>query len=85
MKIEHIRKLVDGVLAGKVSLKEILKLDLESRHFDTPILGLISGKIHFPDYKDDESFLSCLSVYRKIEIEKEKNIDTLNVFNISKC
>jgi len=69
MKLENIRQLVDKVLARKVSFEKLLELDLESKHYDAPLLGLISGRIHFPESRTDKDFMTLLSIYRKIELE----------------
>lgn len=84
MNIDNIRQLVDSVLDKSAPLSDLLQVDLPAMHYDTPILGLISGKIHFPWYKNDEEFLSCLSIYRDTELEIIKNKTLVDEFNLSK-
>jgi hypothetical protein len=80
MKIKNIRQLVDDVLSKKINQNKLLELDLESKHYDIPLLGLISGKIHFPESHTDKDFFTLLSIYRKIEIEKEQNKRIFKLF-----
>lgn len=80
MKIDNIRQMVDDVLTKKIHVNELLKLDLESKHYDVPLLSLISAKKHFPSHRADSDFLTLLSIYRKIELEKMANKDKLAEF-----
>jgi|JYMV01.1.fsa_nt_gi hypothetical protein len=73
MNINNIRNKVDVAISGKPDIKDILSINIENKHFDIPILSLISAKIHFPYSNSDANFIKLLSIYRNIEIEKDKN------------
>lgn len=81
MNIEDIRRKVDDVLLKKADFKELLKIDLESKHYDVPLLALISLKKHYPEARTDSDFLTLLSIYRKIELEIKGNSELVRAYS----
>lgn len=75
MNINIIRKKVDSIISGSFDINEVLSIDIDHKHFDIPLLSLISRKIHSPSSYSDTDFRKLLSIYRNIELEKDKNKD----------